>query len=99
LRELVREGVAPFDAVFIDADKPGYVEYLDLVIQLSHSGRVILADNRIRNGRVLEDNPRGCQRCRSQGLQCCDCPLSALESILVPVLRGNVDGLSLSIVK
>src|SRR5215831_13245906 len=36
LRELIRSGAPPFDVIFIDADKSGYVEYLELSIQLSH---------------------------------------------------------------
>jgi predicted O-methyltransferase YrrM len=47
----------PFDLVFIDADKENYVAYLEWAIKLSRSGSVIVADNVIREGRVLEPEP------------------------------------------
>ncbi len=43
----------PFDLVFIDADKENYVAYLEWAIKLSHPGSLIVADNVIREGRVL----------------------------------------------
>jgi caffeoyl-CoA O-methyltransferase len=41
-----------FDFIFVDADKPGYLEYLEWAIKLSHSGTVIAADNVWRGGGV-----------------------------------------------
>ena len=52
LRQMVDEGTEPFDFIFIDADKEGYPEYLDLSLQLSRVGTVIVADNVVRNGEV-----------------------------------------------
>ena len=46
-----------FDLVFIDADKDGYAEYFDLVIDKCHSGSVILVDNVLWSGKVLDKNP------------------------------------------
>ena len=47
----------PFDLVFIDADKEGYLDYYEAVLpKLAHDG-LILADNALRNGRVLDDDP------------------------------------------
>jgi predicted O-methyltransferase YrrM len=54
LRQLAGEGVAPFDLVFIDADKTGYPEYLSLVMGLVHRGSVIIADNVVRDGAVAD---------------------------------------------
>ena len=54
LRQLVREGVVPFDVVFIDADKPGYPEYLSLAMGLVRRGSMIIADNVIRDGAVAD---------------------------------------------
>ena len=48
---------APFDAAFIDADKEGYVEYLDRCVDLVRPGGLILADNAFRDGRVLDSDP------------------------------------------
>jgi predicted O-methyltransferase YrrM len=58
LGELVAAGADPFDFIFIDADKESYTEYLDLSVQLSRTGTVIVADNVVREGEVLNpDSP------------------------------------------
>lgn len=57
LARLVADGTEPFDAVFIDADKEGYVEYLDRSLELVRPGGLIIADNAFRRGRVLEEDP------------------------------------------
>ncbi|MEM6903740.1 MAG: O-methyltransferase [Pseudomonadota bacterium] len=44
---------APFDLIFIDADKPNYPAYLDWSIRLARPGALIIADNVVRSGRVL----------------------------------------------
>lgn len=54
LDAMVKDGVRPFDFIFIDADKPGYPAYLDLAIKLSWPGTVILADNMVRGGAVAD---------------------------------------------
>jgi len=43
----------PFDLVFIDADKENYVPYLEWAIKLARPGTIIVADNVIRQGKVL----------------------------------------------
>lgn len=53
LQQLIRER-ADFDLVFIDADKRGYPDYLGAVLQLTHAGSVIVADNVVRDGRVID---------------------------------------------
>ncbi len=47
----------PFDLVFIDADKENNVGYLEWAIRLTHSGSVILVDNVIREGAILDPDP------------------------------------------
>ncbi|HEU4327744.1 MAG TPA: O-methyltransferase [Roseiflexaceae bacterium] len=54
LEQLQREGSGPFDLVFIDADKPSYPEYLDWSLRLTRLGGVIIADNVVRGGEVLD---------------------------------------------
>lgn len=44
----------PFDLVFIDADKPSNTIYLDWAIKLSRPGTVIVLDNVVRDGRVID---------------------------------------------
>ena len=56
LRSLVAEEEESFDFIFIDADKEGYPEYLELSLALAHPGTLIVADNVIRNGEVA--NPQ-----------------------------------------
>jgi predicted O-methyltransferase YrrM len=99
LRQLIRAGTQAFDLIFIDADKAGYVEYLDLSLQLSRPGTVILADNVIRHGNVMDPNPpdptdRGA---RAYNLAVAAHP--RLESIILPIIRSRIDGLAISIVR
>jgi caffeoyl-CoA O-methyltransferase len=47
----------PFDLVFIDADKERYCLYYDLVIDKINSGGIILADNVLWSGKVLDEIP------------------------------------------
>lgn len=42
---------APFDLVFIDADKPPYPQYLDWALRLTRRGSIIVADNCVRGGK------------------------------------------------
>jgi predicted O-methyltransferase YrrM len=51
---LEASGDGPFDLIFIDADKESYAEYLDWALKLSHPGTVIIADNIVRDGKVVE---------------------------------------------
>jgi predicted O-methyltransferase YrrM len=58
LRAFVDSGAEPFDLIFIDADKKSLPEYLDWSLKLSHPGTVIVVDNVVRDGKVIEpDNP------------------------------------------
>lgn len=49
----------PWDLVFIDADKTGYSDYLDLVLPQVRPGGIILADNVLFHGDVLQDEIKG----------------------------------------
>jgi caffeoyl-CoA O-methyltransferase len=50
------ESEAPFDLVFIDADKPPYPQYLDWALRLTRPGSIIVADNCIRRGAALHES-------------------------------------------
>ena len=54
LSALYEGAVDPFDLVFIDADKKSLPEYLDWSLKLSHPGTVIIVDNVVRDGKVLD---------------------------------------------
>ena len=56
LSQLVDQKSPPFDFIFIDADKPGYPDYLEWSLKLSRPGTVIVADNIIRDGGVIDPN-------------------------------------------
>ena len=43
-----------FDLVFIDADKPNYVNYFNLIVDKMNSGGIIISDNVLWHGKVLE---------------------------------------------
>lgn len=44
----------PFDLIFIDADKESNAEYFEWALKLSRSGAVIIVDNVVRNGAVID---------------------------------------------
>ena len=44
----------PFDLIFIDADKPGYPDYFTWALKLARRGTVIIADNVVRGGAVID---------------------------------------------
>ncbi|ABS69519.1 O-methyltransferase [Xanthobacter versatilis] len=54
LPKLEAEGQGPFDLIFIDADKPSNPDYLHWALRLSRPGTVIICDNVVRSGKVLD---------------------------------------------
>jgi predicted O-methyltransferase YrrM len=48
------EPMAPFDLVFIDADKPNNPNYLQWALRLARVGAVIICDNVVRHGKVAD---------------------------------------------
>ncbi|MES9557140.1 O-methyltransferase [Streptomyces sp. NPDC088190] len=54
LPELAAEGHGPFDVVFIDADKPSNPDYLAWSLKLTRPGSLIVADNVVRDGEVVD---------------------------------------------
>ncbi|MGE5658497.1 MAG: O-methyltransferase [Actinomycetota bacterium] len=54
LPQLANEGQAPFDLVFIDADKANIPDYFQWALKLTRRGSVIIVDNVIRKGAVIE---------------------------------------------
>ena len=99
MRAMIDAGEPPFDFIFIDADKTGYVKYLDLALQLSRPGTVIVADNVIRNGAVIGKNPADAN---DRGVKAYNNAVAAhprLESIALPMIRDQIDGIAISLVK
>lgn len=68
---LAREGAGPFDFVFIDADKANIPEYFDWSLKLTRPGSVIVVDNVVRKGNVIDStstdvNVQGVRRFNEQ---------------------------------
>lgn len=95
LAQLEAEGVEPFDMVFIDADKPPYAEYFERAVRLSRPGALIVADNVIRNGQVLEPAPpdervQGVQRLNAMLANRTDVTATILQMVGVKEYDGMV---------
>lgn len=54
LAALFEEGPEPFDLVFIDADKQSNADYLNWALRMSRPGTVIVVDNVVRGGAVID---------------------------------------------
>jgi predicted O-methyltransferase YrrM len=54
LPELAAEGLEAFDLIFIDADKCNNPKYFEWALRLSRKGSLIIVDNVVREGRVIE---------------------------------------------
>ena len=86
--------------IFIDADKPPYTEYFEWALKLSRPGTVIIADNVIRDGKVLDPNQedpmvKGAQRFnRALAVN----PL-VTATILQTIGVKEYDGMAIAIVK
>jgi predicted O-methyltransferase YrrM len=55
LAVLHREGLGPFDLIFIDADKPNNPVYLEWALKLCKKGSVIICDNVVRQGKIIDE--------------------------------------------
>nr|WP_188552002.1 O-methyltransferase [Sediminivirga luteola] len=53
-RSLAQEGTEPFDLVFVDADKPNNPGYLEQAVQLGRPGTVLIVDNVVRGGAIVD---------------------------------------------
>ena len=86
LQEMVKNGEGPFDLIFIDADKPPYREYFELALQLARPGTIIIADNVIREGKVLDadttdERVNGVQRLNDYLATCTRVTATILQTI------------------
>lgn len=54
IQQLAAEGAGPFDLIFIDADKQSIPHYLEWSLKLSHGGCLIIVDNVIRDGALID---------------------------------------------
>ena len=56
LPQLVAEGAGPFDLIFVDADKKNNPGYFEWSLKLSRPGTLIIVDNVVRGGAILDPN-------------------------------------------
>lgn len=100
LATLVQGGSAPFDFIFIDADKPNYSNYLEWCLKLSRPGTVIVADNVVRSGAVLAPAPSDMN---AHGAHAFNAQLAAnprLDATVLQLVGGKGhDGMAIAIVK
>jgi predicted O-methyltransferase YrrM len=99
LQQLVAESCGPFDLIFIDADKPGYAEYLKWALKLSRPGTLIIADNVVRKGAVAD--PASSDE-NVQGIRKFNEALAAEKGVTTTVIQTvgskGYDGLALILV-
>jgi predicted O-methyltransferase YrrM len=99
LPTLKKTAAAPFDLIFIDADKESYPEYLQWSLKLSRPGTVIVADNVVREGKVVEAN---CDDPLVQGVKRFTELMAAEPRLSATVLQTvgikGYDGLSVAVV-
>jgi caffeoyl-CoA O-methyltransferase len=91
---MFEDGEGPFDLTFIDADKGGYPEYLEWALRLSRPGSLILGDNAIMGGSVIEPEEGSAQAIRQFNERLAQDP--RLSAIILPLIRGRVDGLAIA---
>ena len=78
-----------FDLVFIDADKQNYAHYFDLVIEKMNRGGIILSDNVLWSGKVVEEvkhNDKHTQALMAYNQKIKDDP--RVETVLLPIRDG-----------
>lgn len=89
-----------FDLIFIDADKPPYAEYFEMALSLSHPGTVIICDNVIREGKVLDENSTDD---RVIGVQRFNKMLASNKNVTATILQTvgvkEYDGMAIAVVK
>lgn len=84
----------PFDLVFIDADKMGYPEYLEWSLRLTRPGSLILGDNTVRGGSILDPQDDSARAINEFNEKLAKDP--RLSAIVVPLIRERVDGLAIA---
>ena len=99
LPQIEKNQEGPFDMIFIDADKTPYTEYFQWALKLSHPGTLIVADNVIRDGKVMDSHSTdemvaGARRFNDFLASCTD----VTATILQTVGSKMHDGMALAVV-
>jgi len=101
LNKLLEKKVTPFDLIFIDADKESYPTYLELSLKLSRTGTLIIGDNMIRKGQIIDDESSDLRVQQTRNfLKMIGSDQRLLGSTAIQTVGSKgYDGFSLSIVK
>lgn len=99
LPKLISENVEPFDMIFIDADKPPYSEYFKYSLKLSRPGTLIICDNVVREGKVLDphttdEKVKGVQRLNAMLSDCKEVTAIIMQTVGVK----EYDGMAIAVV-
>jgi caffeoyl-CoA O-methyltransferase len=94
LADMAEDARGPFDLTFIDADKGSYPEYLEWALRLSRPGSLILADNVIRGGSVIDPEDGSARATREFNERLARDP--RLSALILPLIRERVDGLAIA---
>jgi caffeoyl-CoA O-methyltransferase len=99
LEQLKTENAGPFDMVFMDADKPPYTEYFQMALGMSRPGTIIIADNVVRNAKVLDENS---EDAAVKGVQRFNKMLSENKAVTATILQmvgiKEYDGMAVAVV-
>ena len=100
LPQLQAAAEPPFDMIFIDADKPPYAEYFQWALKFARPGSLIIADNVIRSGAVLDT---AATDERVEGARRFNTLLSKTEDVSAAIIqtvgiKGH-DGMAIAVVK
>lgn len=97
LARIAEEDEGPFEVVFIDADKEGYPEYLEWALKLTRPGSLILGDNTVRGGSILDPRDDSARATNEFNERIAGDP--RLSAIVLPILRERIDGLTIARVR
>lgn len=99
LPKLEKEKIGPFDMIFVDADKPPYAEYFQWSIRLARPGTIIVFDNTICKGKIINSNSsdeiiKGVRRFNKLLANCSE----VTATILTTVGVKEYDGMAIAVV-
>jgi len=100
LPALQQESPEPFDMIFIDADKPPYTEYFQWALQFSRPGTLLIFDNVIREGLILDPHitdeaVKGVQRLNKALAS----DPAVMATIIPSIGLKKFDGMAIAVVK
>ena len=87
-QEIIPQLAGPFDLAFIDADKGAYLDYYQMVLPKMSLGGLILADNTLWSGKVLEENSSSKETLGLQAFNDFVAADKTVEKVLLPVRDG-----------